>query len=31
MLGPITPLGGLLLMAGWATLLISAVRRSDVG
>jgi uncharacterized membrane protein YgdD (TMEM256/DUF423 family) len=31
MLGPITPLGGLLLMAGWATLLISAVRRSDAG
>jgi uncharacterized membrane protein YgdD (TMEM256/DUF423 family) len=30
-LGPITPVGGLLLMAGWTTLLISAVRRSDVG
>lgn len=28
-LGPITPVGGLLLMAGWATLLISAVRRPD--
>ena len=30
-LGPITPVGGLLLMAGWTTLLISAVRRPDVG
>lgn len=29
-LGPITPVGGLLLMGGWATLLISAVRRPDV-
>ena len=29
-LGPMTPLGGGLLMAGWATLLISALRRPDV-
>jgi uncharacterized membrane protein YgdD (TMEM256/DUF423 family) len=28
-LGPITPVGGLLLMAGWGTVLISAVRRHD--
>ena len=26
-LGPITPLGGLLFMAGWAVLLVTAVRR----
>ena len=29
--GPITPIGGLLLMGGWATMLISAVRGPDVG
>jgi len=28
-LGPITPLGGLLFMAGWALLLVNAVRRTD--
>lgn len=27
-LGPITPLGGLLFMAGWSVLLISALRKS---
>jgi uncharacterized membrane protein YgdD (TMEM256/DUF423 family) len=27
-LGPITPLGGLLFMAGWAVLLIAAIRRN---
>lgn len=26
-LGPITPLGGLLFMAGWATLLVASLRR----
>jgi uncharacterized membrane protein YgdD (TMEM256/DUF423 family) len=29
-LGPITPLGGLLLLGGWAVLLITALRSSDV-
>ncbi len=28
-LGPITPLGGLLFMAGWALLFITALRRTD--
>ena len=28
-LGPITPIGGLALMAGWSVLLISAGKRSD--
>lgn len=28
-LGPITPLGGLLFMAGWTMLLIGAMRKSD--
>lgn len=28
-IGPITPLGGLLFMAGWATLFIGAVRKTD--
>ncbi len=28
-LGPITPLGGLLFMAGWTVLLIGAMRRSE--
>jgi len=27
-LGPITPLGGLLFMAGWATLFVSALRKN---
>ena len=27
-LGPITPLGGLLFMAGWAVLLVAALRRN---
>jgi uncharacterized membrane protein YgdD (TMEM256/DUF423 family) len=27
--GPMTPIGGLLLMAGWAVLLISSLRRAD--
>ncbi|MBL7938631.1 MAG: DUF423 domain-containing protein [Flavobacteriales bacterium] len=29
-LGPITPLGGLLFMAGWAVLLVTALRGTDV-
>jgi len=28
-LGPITPLGGSLLIAGWAVLLVAALRRAD--
>jgi uncharacterized membrane protein YgdD (TMEM256/DUF423 family) len=27
-LGPITPLGGLMFMGGWAVLLVAALRRS---
>ncbi len=27
--GPVTPLGGLLFMAGWAVLLITALKRTD--
>jgi uncharacterized membrane protein YgdD (TMEM256/DUF423 family) len=28
-LGPITPLGGLMFMAGWAVLLVGALRKGD--
>ena len=30
-IGPLTPLGGLAFIAGWATVLITALRRNDRG